>query len=166
VTTVRFTESETLDPRSISLRCDRPPTRSQPRRSEGVGQSPLSASSLLPGRSPRWSTSSGRGWRITALPRPPGTDRRSAATQSIGAAQWMATRRTSVDVLMDINGASAIVTGGASGIGAASARQLAAKGARVVVADLQRTVGQNSPNKSAASSSASTSPTPSRSRRP
>jgi NAD(P)-dependent dehydrogenase (short-subunit alcohol dehydrogenase family) len=38
---------------------------------------------------------------------------------------------------VDINGASAIVTGGASGIGAASARQLAAKGARVVVADLQ-----------------------------
>jgi NAD(P)-dependent dehydrogenase (short-subunit alcohol dehydrogenase family) len=38
---------------------------------------------------------------------------------------------------MDINGASAIVTGGASGIGAASARQLAAKGATVVVADLQ-----------------------------
>jgi NAD(P)-dependent dehydrogenase (short-subunit alcohol dehydrogenase family) len=38
---------------------------------------------------------------------------------------------------VDINGASALVTGGASGIGAASARQLAAKGARVVVADLQ-----------------------------
>ena len=38
---------------------------------------------------------------------------------------------------MDINGASAIVTGGASGIGAASARQLAARGAKVVVADLQ-----------------------------
>jgi NAD(P)-dependent dehydrogenase (short-subunit alcohol dehydrogenase family) len=38
---------------------------------------------------------------------------------------------------MDISGASAIVTGGASGIGAASARQLAARGARVVVADLQ-----------------------------
>jgi NAD(P)-dependent dehydrogenase (short-subunit alcohol dehydrogenase family) len=38
---------------------------------------------------------------------------------------------------MDINGASAIVTGGASGIGAASARLLAARGARVVVADLQ-----------------------------
>ena len=33
---------------------------------------------------------------------------------------------------MDINGASAIVTGGASGIGAASARRLAAKGAKVV----------------------------------
>ncbi|MDT5208167.1 MAG: hypothetical protein QOF67_582 [Mycobacterium sp.] len=32
---------------------------------------------------------------------------------------------------------SAIVTGGASGIGAASARQLAARGAKVVVADLQ-----------------------------
>jgi NAD(P)-dependent dehydrogenase (short-subunit alcohol dehydrogenase family) len=38
---------------------------------------------------------------------------------------------------VDVSGASAIVTGGASGIGAASARQLAAKGARVVVADLQ-----------------------------
>ena len=37
---------------------------------------------------------------------------------------------------MDINGASAIVTGGASGIGAAVARQLGAKGAKVVVADL------------------------------
>jgi NAD(P)-dependent dehydrogenase (short-subunit alcohol dehydrogenase family) len=39
--------------------------------------------------------------------------------------------------MMDITGASAIVTGGASGIGAASARLLAARGARVVVADLQ-----------------------------
>jgi len=43
---------------------------------------------------------------------------------------------------MDINGASAIVTGGASGIGAAAARQLAARGARVVVADLQDERGQ------------------------
>ena len=38
---------------------------------------------------------------------------------------------------MDINGVSAIVTGGASGIGAATARLLAAKGAKVVIADLQ-----------------------------
>ena len=38
---------------------------------------------------------------------------------------------------MDISGVSAIVTGGASGIGAATARRLAAKGAMVVVADLQ-----------------------------
>ena len=44
--------------------------------------------------------------------------------------------------VVDINGASAIVTGGASGIGAATARQLAAKGARVVVADLQADRGQ------------------------
>jgi NAD(P)-dependent dehydrogenase (short-subunit alcohol dehydrogenase family) len=42
---------------------------------------------------------------------------------------------------MDINGASAIVTGGASGIGAASARLLAARGAKVVVADLQEDRG-------------------------
>ena len=38
---------------------------------------------------------------------------------------------------MDINGVSAIVTGGASGIGAAVAQALAARGAKVVVADLQ-----------------------------
>lgn len=43
---------------------------------------------------------------------------------------------------MDINGASAIVTGGASGIGAASARLLAGKGAKVVVADLQEDKGK------------------------
>src|SRR5919107_1178562 len=43
---------------------------------------------------------------------------------------------------MDINGASAIVTGAASGIGAAVARRLAAKGAVVVVADLQADKGE------------------------
>lgn len=43
---------------------------------------------------------------------------------------------------VDITGASAIVTGGASGIGAATARQLADKGARVVVADLRADKGE------------------------
>jgi NAD(P)-dependent dehydrogenase (short-subunit alcohol dehydrogenase family) len=43
---------------------------------------------------------------------------------------------------MDINGASAIVTGGASGIGAATARLIAAKGAKVVIADLQADKGE------------------------
>ena len=43
---------------------------------------------------------------------------------------------------MDITGASAIVTGGASGIGAAVARALAARGAIVVVADLQAEKGE------------------------
>jgi NAD(P)-dependent dehydrogenase (short-subunit alcohol dehydrogenase family) len=43
---------------------------------------------------------------------------------------------------VDIKGASAIVTGGASGIGAASARQLAARGAKVIVADLQADRGR------------------------
>ena len=42
---------------------------------------------------------------------------------------------------MDITGASAIVTGGASGIGAAVARALASAGAKVVVADLQEDKG-------------------------
>lgn len=39
---------------------------------------------------------------------------------------------------MELNGFSAIVTGGASGIGEASARILATKGMKVVVADLER----------------------------
>jgi NAD(P)-dependent dehydrogenase (short-subunit alcohol dehydrogenase family) len=43
---------------------------------------------------------------------------------------------------MDITGASAIVTGGASGIGAAAAKLLAAKGAKVVIADLQEDKGK------------------------
>ena len=43
---------------------------------------------------------------------------------------------------MDINGASAIVTGAASGIGAAVARQLAARGAHVVVADIDQQKGE------------------------
>ncbi len=38
---------------------------------------------------------------------------------------------------MDVRGISAIVTGGASGLGAATARKLAAEGALVVIADLQ-----------------------------
>ena len=43
---------------------------------------------------------------------------------------------------MDINGASALVTGGASGIGAACVRALAARGATVVVADLNADQGR------------------------
>jgi len=43
---------------------------------------------------------------------------------------------------MDISGATAIVTGAASGIGAAAARQLAARGATVIVADLQAEKGE------------------------
>jgi NAD(P)-dependent dehydrogenase (short-subunit alcohol dehydrogenase family) len=43
---------------------------------------------------------------------------------------------------MDITGASAVVTGGASGIGAAAARLLAQRGAKVVVADVQEDRGR------------------------
>lgn len=43
---------------------------------------------------------------------------------------------------MDLNGTSAIVTGGASGLGAATARLLAQHGAGVVVADLQDDKGE------------------------
>jgi NAD(P)-dependent dehydrogenase (short-subunit alcohol dehydrogenase family) len=44
---------------------------------------------------------------------------------------------------MNLEGSSSIVTGGASGIGEASARQLAAAGSRVVVADLNEEKGQS-----------------------
>ena len=43
---------------------------------------------------------------------------------------------------MDIDGAAAIVTGGASGLGAATARRLAAAGASVVIADIQDELGE------------------------
>lgn len=42
---------------------------------------------------------------------------------------------------MDVTGASALVTGGASGLGAASARALAERGAHVVVLDLNAELG-------------------------
>ena len=43
---------------------------------------------------------------------------------------------------MDIGGSVFIVTGGASGLGAATTRMLAAAGARVVIADVNRDAGQ------------------------
>lgn len=43
---------------------------------------------------------------------------------------------------MDVNGVSALVTGGASGLGAATARHLAAAGAHVVVVDLNESLGE------------------------
>ena len=42
---------------------------------------------------------------------------------------------------MDIKGASAIITGGASGLGAATARRLSAAGVKVVLVDLQDDLG-------------------------
>lgn len=43
---------------------------------------------------------------------------------------------------MKVDGVAALITGGASGLGAATARRLAAKGARVLVADLQDEAGE------------------------
>src|SRR5688500_1832806 len=43
---------------------------------------------------------------------------------------------------MDLNGISAIVTGGASGLGEATVRRLAARGAKVVVVDMNPEKGE------------------------
>src|SRR5687768_14857524 len=43
---------------------------------------------------------------------------------------------------MDLNGVSAVVSGGASGLGEATVRELAANGAKVVVADLNEEKGK------------------------
>lgn len=43
---------------------------------------------------------------------------------------------------MELNGTAVIVTGGASGLGAATARRLAADGARVTIVDLQEELGE------------------------
>src|ERR1700730_12750739 len=43
---------------------------------------------------------------------------------------------------MDLRGASALVTGGASGLGAATVRALCAAGATAVIADVNRKVGE------------------------
>src|SRR5207237_10766788 len=43
---------------------------------------------------------------------------------------------------MKINGASALVTGGASGLGAATVRMLVAGGAKVIIADVNEKTGQ------------------------
>jgi len=44
--------------------------------------------------------------------------------------------------VLDLTATSSIVTGGASGLGEASARQLAARGAKVVILDLQDEKGK------------------------
>lgn len=43
---------------------------------------------------------------------------------------------------MDLNGVSAVISGGASGLGEATARDLAAQGAKVVIADLNEAKGK------------------------
>ena len=65
---------------------------------------------------------------------------------------------------MEISGFAALVTGAASGIGAAVARQLAAAGATVVVADVQDDKGKALAAEIGGAFATSTSPTPPRSR--
>lgn len=66
---------------------------------------------------------------------------------------------------MDIEGASALVTGGASGLGLATARRLAAAGAHVTIVDLPTSPARRSPTNWAARSPPPTSPTRNRSPR-
>src|SRR6516164_9725531 len=67
----------------------------------------------------------------------------SQVTSHATSRSFAVARARSVSVpRMDISGASAIVTGGASGLGEATARLLAERGAKVVVADLQDDKGE------------------------
>jgi NAD(P)-dependent dehydrogenase (short-subunit alcohol dehydrogenase family) len=63
---------------------------------------------------------------------------------------------------MDIDGKTAIVFGGASGLGEATARRLAAEGADVVIADLSAERAASVASESAARRPPATSPTPNR----
>ena len=63
---------------------------------------------------------------------------------------------------MDVSGHGAIVAGGASGLGAATVRALAAAGAKVAVLDVNIEVARKQPGRSAGSPSSVTSPAPRR----
>jgi NAD(P)-dependent dehydrogenase (short-subunit alcohol dehydrogenase family) len=47
-----------------------------------------------------------------------------------------------MEVVMEVRGVVAIITGGSSGLGAATARKLAGEGAHVIIADLQKEPGE------------------------
>ena len=80
-----------------------------------------------------------------AIPPPSGSPRRSPPTNlasGVSRAQRAAgERRSENEKSMQIEGITAFVTGGASGLGAATARLLAARGARVAIYDLPRSKG-------------------------
>jgi len=61
---------------------------------------------------------------------------------------------------MQLKDQAAIVTGGASGLGAATARRLAAQGARVAVCDLNAKLAETVAAEIGVSLSSATSPTP------
>ncbi len=56
---------------------------------------------------------------------------------------------------LDLTGRTALVTGGAQGLGEGMAQALAANGARVVIADLQDDLGRRRPTRSRATATAS-----------
>jgi NAD(P)-dependent dehydrogenase (short-subunit alcohol dehydrogenase family) len=61
---------------------------------------------------------------------------------------------------MNIQGQAALVTGGASGLGEATARELARLGAKVAVLDVNLALAEKVARTSTASRSSATSPTP------
>src|SRR5689334_20806591 len=67
------------------------------------------------------------------------------AGQPLGAEHLVFSDRSSRPLganVLDLTGTSSVVTGGASGLGEATARLLAARGASVVIADLQDDKGK------------------------
>jgi NAD(P)-dependent dehydrogenase (short-subunit alcohol dehydrogenase family) len=99
----------------------------------------MSLTGLLGGGiSGMWASS----WAFDNLADPPCGQAQTACAVIIAAAASAPGNGENYARIMELNGTSAIVTGGASGLGEATARVLAAAGAHVVIADLNEESGK------------------------